>query len=77
MANCQFRLPRPQPEPTTCHPTASETWVERQSTVDQFDGGIDVFAKIGESGGSPAENARVVTGDPKRLTGAIDPLAAA
>jgi hypothetical protein len=69
MANCEFRLPRPQPEPTTCHPTASEAWVERERTVDQFDGGMNVFAKIGESGGSPAEDTRVVTGDPKRLTG--------
>jgi hypothetical protein len=44
--------------------------------VDQFDGGIDVFAKIGESVGSPAEDTRVVTGDPKRLPGELDPLAA-
>src|SRR6516165_2416408 len=73
MANCEF----PQPEPTTCHPTASEAWVERQRTVDQFDGGMNVFAKIGESSGSPAEDTRVVTGDPKRLTGEIDPLAVA
>jgi hypothetical protein len=77
MANCKFRLPHPQPEPTTCYPTASEAWVERQRTVDQFDGGMNVFAKISESGGSPPEDTRVVTGDLKRLTGEIDPLAAA
>lgn len=76
MANRDFRLPRPQPKPTTYHPTASKARVERQSTVDQFDGGINIFAKIGESVGSPAKDTRVVIGDPKRLSGEIDPLAA-
>jgi hypothetical protein len=76
MANCGFGLTRPQPQPTTYHPTASKAGVECQSTVDQFDSGIDVFAKIGESVRSPAEDTRIVIADPKRLPGEIDPLAA-
>ena len=76
MANREFRLPGPQPEPTAYHPTASKARIECQSTVDQFDGGINVFAKIGECVSSPAEDTRVVIGEPKRMPGEIDPLAA-
>jgi hypothetical protein len=76
MANGELRLPRPQSEPTTRHPTASKAGIERQSTVDEFDGCFDVFAKISESVGSPAEDTRVITGDPKRLPGELNPLAA-
>jgi hypothetical protein len=56
MANGGFRLPRPQPQPAAYHPTASKAGVEHQCTVDQLDGGIDVFAKIGECVGSAAED---------------------
>ena len=76
MANREFRLPRPQSEPTAYHPTASKARIECQSTVDQFDSGINVFAKIGECVSSPTEDTGVVIGEPKRMPGEIDPLTA-
>src|SRR6516165_5949244 len=44
-----------------------------QSTVDQFDGGINVLTKIGKSVSSPVKNARIITSETKRLSGEINP----
>ena len=76
MADRNFRLPRPQPEPTAYHPTTSKIRIERQGTVNQLDGCIDVFTKITEYVRSPAKNAGVVAGDPKRPPSETDRLAA-
>src|SRR5215470_16755177 len=75
MADREFWFPRPEPQSATYHPATSKAWVERQRTVDQFDSSVDLLAKIPESVGSPDENTRVITGNPKRLPGEIDPLA--
>ena len=73
----RFRLPGPQPKPTAICPTASETRVEHQGPVNQFDGGIDVFAKISQYEGGGGQDKRVVRGGPKRPPGEINPIAAA
>src|SRR5690242_4517268 len=77
MANCEFGLPCPRLVPTTGHPAASAAWVGGQRTVDQSYGGMNVLGEGCGSGGRPAEDTRVVTGDPKRMTGESDPRAAA
>src|SRR5712671_2220195 len=76
MADREFRLPCPQSEPAAYHPAAGEAGVKRQSTVNQFDGRIDVLSKVTEYVGSPAQDTRVVARNPKRPSGEIDTLAA-
>src|SRR5215831_12973494 len=72
IADRRLGLPRPQLDPAADHPAASKAWVERQSTVDQFDRGVDVLAKVAEHVGSVAEHTGVVAGETKRLPGEID-----
>ena len=76
MVDREFWLPRPEPYHAAYHPATGTARIDRQSTVNQFDGDIYVFAKIGESVGSLTEDAWVVTGNPQRLPGEIDTLAA-
>ena len=77
MADRGFGLPRPQPEPTAQVPTLSETWVERQSAVSQFNSRIDIFAEVSKNVCDIAQDARIITPDPKRPSRELDALAAA
>src|SRR5215472_1041711 len=77
MADRGFGLPRPQPEPPAQVPTLSETWVERQSAVSQFNSRIDIFAEVSKHVRDIAQDTRIVTPDPKRPLCELDALAAA
>ena len=59
MADREFWLPGPQPEPTTQVPTVSETWVERQGRVSQFNSRIDIFAEVSKHVDDIAQEARI------------------
>ena len=76
MAHREFRLPRPEPKPATYHPAVREAGVERQGTVDQFDGRIDILAKIGKRPGRVAEHIRIFGSRAKRPAGEIYPFPA-
>jgi hypothetical protein len=50
--------------------------MERQGTVDQFDGRIDILAKIGKRPGRVAEHIRIFGSRPKRPASEISPFPA-
>src|SRR6516162_10939213 len=72
MPYCEIELPGPQPEPAALLPTASESRVDRQSTIDQGDGGVNVFAEVSEHVCGIGEDLRVVTCNPNGSPRKID-----
>jgi hypothetical protein len=65
----QIGLSRPQPKRTACQPTLSEARVDRQSAVNQFDGGVDIIVEIAESKGGAMKDIRIIAADLQRLPG--------
>jgi len=76
MTDCKFRLSGPpQPEPAAPIPALSEARVKRQCTVNQFDSGVDVLAKVSKYVRGASQDTWVVTCDLKCPPCQTEPLA--
>src|SRR5215470_10628456 len=75
MADPDIGLSSPQPEPATPLPTHCKIRVEFKGTVDQCDGGGEVFAAVAEHPGNEAQNLGIAPSNSKRATGKVDCLA--
>ena len=66
MLDRQIGLPGPQPEPTAAPPTNREARVQLERTVDQRDGGYNVFAEVSQNVSAVSEDIRVIARGRKR-----------